>query len=262
MKCNKCGCNVESKNKFCPNCGNQLENTGSNNLNLAIAIFLLLFMPLIGIIFCILMMKSDGRFKKVLLYYIVITIVFFGGLILLAFSLASIFSPSNDPSSRDYKCSNFCNGEYAIENYYCVCRDGRSYDMFPEREEKNNSDDNNDGDDELIKTEFDKYDWINTISSNQYVINVISATWCSDCQDYKPIIKEAAKKKQIKLYFIEIDRLSSDDYTIYTTLMPLKEFKQSVPYTFITFNGEVLNETGGKMDIEETLKFINNTMQS
>ncbi len=281
MKCNRCGYNIENKNNFCPNCGNQLGNVSSNNDYLLIGVLLLLFMPLIGIIFCLLTMKSDSRLKKVLLYYFVILVVFIGGLILLAYGLASMFFPSNDPSSREFKCFKFCDGEYSIENYYCVCKDGRSYDMFPEREEINNNDDNNnnnddsnvdDGnnfnnddktytDDELIKTKFDKTEWLNTVSSSEYVINVIAASWCPHCQNYKPIVIDAAKKKKIKLFFIENDKLSKEDYTAYTTSLQLNKFKGSVPYTFITFNGKVLNERVGGMDLEETIDFINNTKQ-
>lgn len=280
IKCNKCGNEINNTN-FCPYCGNQINNVNPNVTNdssyLLVGIFLIIFFPIVGIIFCAMMSSRDSRFKKVLLWYgigVAVIVILF---ILFVFLLLGL----DDKNSYQYKCKNYCNGSYVIEGNSCVCDDGRTYDIFEDENNNNNNNSNNDNeikddeeikdddevkdnevnDNEYISTEFNKDEWMNTVNSNEYVINVIAASWCPHCQNYKPIIMDVAKKLKIKLYFIESDKLSSDDYKAYTTTYELSEYDGNVPFTFITHKGNVLGERVGEMGLDETINFINSVKQ-
>ncbi len=311
VKCNKCGNEVQDNN-FCSSCGNMLNsnssinannsnnsnnNINSNNskddINLVVGILLTICSPVIGIVFCCVMSSREPRLKKVLYFavgYIIVAVLFVAVMIFIKLSVIDDLKYNNDD---EHICSNYCSGGYVVEGNTCICKDGRTYELYTDNNDKyedNNNDDiidnkpnpdtgsdpkydtNNDSksnnDENYVITEFNKDEWLKLTKSNTYVINVIAASWCPHCQNFKPVITEVAEKTKTKLFFIEVDKLKSmvpedaEDYIdAFTTTYELKDYNGGVPYMFVTRNGKVVAEHSGEMNLDRTMEFINNTKQ-
>ena len=109
----------------------------------------------------------------------------------------------------------------------------------------------------IIKSEeFDSSKWLNDVKSKNVIINVIASSTCPHCHNYNPIIESVASNYKIKLYFIEVDKLENEEYISYINSISIPGYKGYVPYTFITYDGEVVSENVGELDRNETDKLI------
>lgn len=304
VKCSKCGSEVQDNN-FCSSCGNMLNPTNNVNQNfnnvsansnnndyLIIGIVLLIVSSVVGIIFCAIMSSKEPRLKKVLCWYFAII-----SIIVVSIGIYIYVNiPFNDDNKLNYnekRCLNYCgNDYYAIEGNTCVCEDGRAYELYIDNNDKyednnndiidnkpnpdtgsdpkydTNNDSKSNNDENYVITEFNKDEWLKLTKSDTYVINVIAASWCPHCQNFKPVITEVAEKTKTKLFFIEVDKLKSmvpegaEDYIdVFTTTYELKDYNGGVPYMFVTRNGKVVAEHSGEMNLDRTMEFINNTKQ-
>ena len=62
------------------------------------------------------------------------------------------------------------------------------------------------------------YDWLaETQKKDESVITVLALTTCQYCQAYKPIITKIANDYNLKLFFYEVDSLSSTESEILTS---------------------------------------------
>lgn len=270
IKCRKCG-NLIDNTRFCPICGNCIDNGDVNYL--LIGILFMIFFPLIGIIFCATMNKRDPRLNKVLMWYFIIWGIIVA--IIIFFVVWFITYPRPNDNSYEKRCSNYCSSTFVIEGDTCICKDGRTYNFLLDEENNNNNNKNNDNssepkendadeyfEEEHVKTEFNKEEWMNLVNSDYYVINVIAASWCPHCTNFKPVIIEATKKSKNKLYFIETDKLSPEDKNAYINTYKLENYTGGYPYTFITRKGKVIGEKIGEMNLEKALEFINSVKQN
>jgi len=83
-------------------------------------------------------------------------------------------------------------------------------------------------------------EWYKDVSSNNTVVTVIGASYCSHCQEYKPYITSLAKKKNINLYFYEIDTMKEADVNKLENSFDLAGYSGSVPFTVIFKDGKAL----------------------
>jgi len=101
------------------------------------------------------------------------------------------------------------------------------------------------------------YDWLaETQKKDESVITVLALTTCQYCQAYKPIITKIANDYNLKLFFYEVDSLSSTESEILTSSYELKNYEGYVPFTFVLQNGEVVSDNTGYMDEESTIQFL------
>lgn len=129
MKCNNCGQEILDNTKYCPRCGNQinnnddLEKTIVNNYYLVMGLMLLFAFPVVGILFCVLMKNNDTRLEKVLKYYL----IGMSSLILIvALVFMLIVKPAIASNSKDAQCEEYCNSKYEINGNICICSDDRT----------------------------------------------------------------------------------------------------------------------------------------
>ena len=114
----------------------------------------------------------------------------------------------------------------------------------------------------IIKSEeFDSSKWLNDVKSKNIIINVIASSTCPHCHNYNPIIESVASNYKIKLYFIEVDKLENEEYISYINSISIPGYKGYVPYTFITYDGEVVSENVGELDRNETDKLISDVLK-
>ncbi len=98
--------------------------------------------------------------------------------------------------------------------------------------------------------------WQEETSEDKAVVTVLALTTCGYCQNYKPVIEELQEEYDFILYWYEIDTLSDADYTTLTSTYDLLNYEGSVPYTFVTKNGEFIVDVTGGMEKADTLKFL------
>ena len=97
---------------------------------------------------------------------------------------------------------------------------------------------------------------IDTEKQEEPVVTVIGMTSCGHCQKYKPVIESLAEQYGFNLYFFEIDTFEYNDATTLETTFELTEYSNSVPFTFIVKDGEVIAQTTGFENKAETVKFL------
>lgn len=98
--------------------------------------------------------------------------------------------------------------------------------------------------------------WRTDINKGEYVVTVIGASYCSHCQEYKPVIKALANKYGFNLYFYESDILSDDEQSILYDTFELPDFEGYVPYTIIFKDGKPLKTTTGFANKDTTIEFL------
>ena len=85
----------------------------------------------------------------------------------------------------------------------------------------------------LIKLKYNEL--IEKVENKESFVLCISATECSHCQEYKPKLKKIANNYDIKIYYIDIDKINDDDYETFKTRF---SFDGSTPITIFFKEGE------------------------
>lgn len=227
MKCNKCNSDIDKYSKFCPNCGNEIIKKEDD-----------------------IMYRMKKNFYKLLIFLTL--------LCLIVLVIVSNYNKGSKLEGYDKECYYYCDGaKYQIEDNYCYCENGKKLELYNIEKEENNTESINNIDFSIIKSEeFDSSKWLNDVKSKNVIINVIASSTCPHCHNYNPIIESVASNYKIKLYFIEVDKLKNEEYISYINSINIPGYKGYVPYTFITYDGEVVSENVGELDRNETDKLI------
>lgn len=227
MKCNKCNSDIDKYSKFCPNCGNEIIKKEDD-----------------------IMYRMKKNFYKLLIFLTL--------LCLIVLVIVSNYNKGSKLEGYDKECYYYCDrAKYQIEDNYCYCKNGKKLELYNIEKEENNIESINNIDFSIIKSEeFDSSKWLNDVKSKNVIINVIASSTCPHCHNYNPIIESVASNYKIKLYFIEVDKLENEEYISYINSISIPGYKGYVPYTFITYDGEVVSENVGELDRNETDKLI------
>ena len=227
MKCNKCNSDIDEYSKYCPNCGNEIIKKEDD-----------------------IMYRMKKNFYKLLIFLTL--------LCLIVLAIVSNYNKGSKLEGYDKECYYYCDGaKYQIKDNYCYCKNGKKLELYNIEKEENNTESINNIDFSIIKSEeFDSSKWLNDVKSKNVIINVIASSTCPHCHNYNPIIESVASNYKIKLYFIEVDKLKNEEYISYINSINIPGYKGYVPYTFITYDGEVVSENVGELDRNETDKLI------
>lgn len=115
-------------------------------------------------------------------------------------------------------------------------------------------------------SEAEKYPNVSFINYSQYeeiyeseekAIVVLGQTGCGACAAYLPNINEIGEEKNIKIYYVDMTQLESEDSSKITSLSYFKD-KESwgTPLTLILENKEVVDSQEGAATKEVTLEFF------
>ena len=227
MKCNKCNSDIDKYSKYCPNCGNEIIKKEDD-----------------------IMYRMKKNFYKLLIFLTL--------LCLIVLAIVSNYNKGSKLEGYDKECYYYCDrAKYRIEDNYCYCENGKKLELYNIEKEENNIDSINNIDFSIIKSEeFDSSKWLNDVNSKNVIINVIASSTCPHCHNYNPIIESVSSNYKIKLYFIEVDKLENEEYISYINSINIPGYKGYVPYTFVTYDGEVVSENVGVLDRNETDKLI------
>lgn len=99
-------------------------------------------------------------------------------------------------------------------------------------------------------------DWHSDVNKGGIVVTVIGASYCSHCQEYKPIIQKLSRKYDFNMYFFESDTLEKENQDILYNSFELPEFDGYVPYTVIFKDGKPIVSTTGFADKDTTINFL------
>lgn len=99
-------------------------------------------------------------------------------------------------------------------------------------------------------------EWYSTTKEGGVVVTVLAQTTCSHCINFKPIMNSVQKEYGFKLYWFELDQVSSKSYTMLTNTYDIYS-SFGTPYIFITNNGEfVADYQKGEMPKDELITFL------
>ena len=101
-------------------------------------------------------------------------------------------------------------------------------------------------------------EWLADTSSSQKVVTVLAQTTCSHCVAFHPVMNEVQSEYGFKLYWEELDLLSTADYKKILNTYSINDF-QGTPYTFVTENGVLLGSQSGEMPKENLVTFLTST---
>lgn len=99
--------------------------------------------------------------------------------------------------------------------------------------------------------------WLTDTASDEYVVTVIAQTTCSHCINFKPVMTKAYNKYDFKLYWFEADELTNNDYNTLKNTYELDGY-EGTPYTFITKNGEFVDNISGERSYDALIEFLEN----
>lgn len=99
-------------------------------------------------------------------------------------------------------------------------------------------------------------EWYSTTKEGGVVVTVLAQTTCGHCVNFKPIMNSVQKEYGFKLYWFELDQVSSKSYTMLTNTYDIYS-SFGTPYIFITNNGEfVADYQRGEMPKDELITFL------
>lgn len=106
---------------------------------------------------------------------------------------------------------------------------------------------------EISYSEYDKM-----VTNEEPFIVIIERTGCGYCEMYMPIITDVANEKKIPIYYIDTDKMSSEDLRLLSTKNTyLKRNKWGTPTTLLMLGNKVLDSIGGYVEKDSVLDFIN-----
>lgn len=96
-------------------------------------------------------------------------------------------------------------------------------------------------------------DILKMVENKENFVLCISATDCSHCQSFKPKLKKISNDYNIKIYYIDIDKINKEDYDKFKTDF---SFDGGTPTTLFIIDGEektVANRIDGDVSIEKVV---------
>ena len=96
---------------------------------------------------------------------------------------------------------------------------------------------------------------IEKIENEEDLVLLISQTTCSHCENYKPKLKDVAKKYKVNVYYIDIDLLDEDEYDELDSYLSMGS--SGTPLTIFLINGKestVANRIKGDTSKEKIIK--------
>ena len=107
-----------------------------------------------------------------------------------------------------------------------------------------------------IKGNEDLSTWVDDAKNNEFVVTVVGASWCSNCQVYKPIMQTVKDKYDLNVYFFEADLLGEEEEKIVSNTFELTDRTDGIPYTAVISKGKVIANHTGRMSKNDLIKFL------
>jgi len=106
----------------------------------------------------------------------------------------------------------------------------------------------------LGNKDFDS--WVEDTKKEEYVVTIIGQTGCGHCINFKPVVKKVFNENDFKVYWFEANQMSNERYQTLTGAYDLPDYG-GTPYTFITYNGELVDYYSmGEMSKEALEEFL------
>lgn len=105
------------------------------------------------------------------------------------------------------------------------------------------------------KLSIDKY--LELIKSNEKSIILVARPTCGYCEQFSPILKDAAGDMGLTINYVNTDEFTNDDWDIFSnSLKYLSEEEWGTPLTLIVQNGEVVAANNGYVELDGIKTFF------
>ncbi len=98
-------------------------------------------------------------------------------------------------------------------------------------------------------------EWVDATKNKEYIVNVVAQTTCKYCLKYKPVMEKVHDEYDFNLNWVDIDTLSFSDKNTFTHTYDLTDYK-GTPYTFITYDREVVDYLSGSKEEDVLVQFL------
>lgn len=100
-------------------------------------------------------------------------------------------------------------------------------------------------------------EYLELIKEPEKNIILVARPTCGYCEAFAPILSEAADDLKLGINYIDTDKFSQDDWTVFTeSLDYLKTEEWGTPLTLIVQNGEVVAENNGYSELDAIKDFF------
>ena len=105
----------------------------------------------------------------------------------------------------------------------------------------------------LVELNYKQY--VEMQESNEKFPFIIESATCSHCQNFMPVVKKFANKNEVTIYYIDLNKLSQEDYESFVASNTFFEENENwgTPTTIILTGREVSDSLVGETD-ENTFK--------
>ena len=102
-------------------------------------------------------------------------------------------------------------------------------------------------------------EYLKLIEKDENSIILVARPTCGYCEKFTPILKQAMEDMNLKINYIDTDKLSNDDWTTFTSsLNYLNSEEWGTPLVLIVKNKEVVAENSGYVELETIKEFFKN----
>ena len=100
-------------------------------------------------------------------------------------------------------------------------------------------------------------EYLKLIEKDEKSIILVARPTCGYCEKFTPILKQAKEDMNLKINYIDTDKLSNDDWTKFTSsLSYLNSEEWGTPLVLIVKNKEVVAENNGYVELETIKTFF------
>lgn len=100
-------------------------------------------------------------------------------------------------------------------------------------------------------------EYLELIKSPEKNIVLIARPSCGFCEQFTPILKQAAEDMGLIVNYINTEKLSNDDWTVFNNSLDyLKNNEWGTPLTLIVQNGDTVAENSGYVELDTIKDFF------
>lgn len=100
-------------------------------------------------------------------------------------------------------------------------------------------------------------EYLQLVEGSEKSIVLIARPTCGYCEKFAPVLKQAKEDMNLTVYYIDTDKLTSDNWDEFTNSVTyLKEEEWGTPTVLIVQNGDSVAENSGYVELDEIKEFF------
>ena len=100
-------------------------------------------------------------------------------------------------------------------------------------------------------------EYLELVKGSEKSIVLVARPTCGYCEQFAPILKQAAEDMNLTINYIDTDKLTEDNYETFTNSVSyLKENEWGTPTTLIVQNGDSVDVNSGYVELDTIKEFF------